>query len=129
MYWFILILIIIPAIEISLFIWIGSKVSIGFVFLLILLTGIVGVALVRYQGIETWKRAQLSMYNGEPPGDHILDGISIMIGAVLIITPGLFTDAIGLLLITPFTRQPFKKLLYTLMMKRFAKGKIIYRKW
>src|SRR5690625_3984046 len=111
MYWFLLLLIIIPAVEISIFIWTGSKIGVGPVFLLMIMTAVTGIALVKKQGMATWKRAQFSIYNGEPPGEQILDGICIIVGGILLITPGFATDIIGFLLVLPFTRRPFKALM------------------
>src|SRR5699024_6735799 len=97
--------------------------------LLILLTGLIGIALVKQQGIETWKKVQFSIYNQEPPGDHILDGISILIGGVFLLAPGFFTDLLGFLLVLPCTRIPFKQLMYKLKTKQSNHSTIIHRKW
>lgn len=129
MYWLILIFILIPAIEIGVFIWTGSKIGILSVVVLIVLTGIIGAALVKKEGMETWRSAQLSMYNREFPRDQIIDGICIIAGGILLIAPGFITDALGFLLILPWTRPPFKKLIGLFIMKRIEKGKIIYRRW
>lgn len=128
MIWLILVFIFIPAIEIGLFMWAGSHIGILPVILIILLTGIVGIALVKQQGIETWKKVQFSMYNQEPPGRHILDGICILVGGVFLLAPGFFTDLLGLVLVIPWTRIPFKQLMYMQLMKKMKQGTIIYRK-
>jgi len=129
MIWLILIFIFIPAIEIGLFMWAGSHIGVLPVVLIILLTGLIGIALVKQQGIETWKKVQFSIYNQEPPGDHILDGICILIGGVFLLAPGFFTDLLGFLLVLPWTRIPFKQFMYKQMMKKMKQGTIIYRKW
>lgn len=129
MIWLILIFVVIPAIEIGLFIWAGSQIGVIPVILIILFTGIAGISLVKQQGIETWKKVQFSMYNQEPPGEHILDGICILIGGLFLLAPGLFTDLLGFLLVIPWTRTPFKHLMYKQMIKRMKKGTIVYRKW
>lgn len=129
MYWFILTFILIPVIEIVVFIWTGSKVGALPVILLTIFTSIAGIALVKIQGMETWRRAQLAIYNHEVPREQLLDGICIIIGAILLLIPGFVTDVFGFLLIIPWTRKPFKTLLVFLIMKRIANGKIIYRKW
>lgn len=129
MYWLILIFILIPAIEIGIFIWTGGIIGAWPVVFLIFLTGIVGAALVKRQGMETWKSAQFSMYNREIPREQIIDGICIIIGGVFLLTPGFVTDILGFLLVLPWTRSPFKKLISFFIMKRISKGKIIYRRW
>src|SRR5690625_7808060 len=90
MIWLIFLFVIIPALEIGIFIWTGSQIGALPVVLIIILTGIIGITLVKQQGIETWKKTQFAMYNGEPPGDHILDGICILIGGVFLLAPGFF---------------------------------------
>jgi|SRR5690625_229454 len=129
MIWLIFLFVIIPALEIGIFIWTGSQIGALPVVLIIILTGIIGITLVKQQGIETWKKTQFAMYNGEPPGDHILDGICILIGGVFLLAPGFFTDAIGFLLVIPWTRKPFKYLMYKQMIKKMKKGTIVYRRW
>ncbi len=129
MYWFILIFILIPAIEIGVFIWTGNMIGGWTVVVLIILTGIVGAALVKKEGMETWRRAQLAMYNREVPREQIIDGICIILGGILLLTPGFVTDVTGFLLVIPWTRTPFKRLISFLIMKRIAKGNIVFRKW
>lgn len=129
MIWLILMFVIIPAIEIGLFIWTGNRIGVLPVILIIIFTGVAGIALVKQQGIETWKKVQFSMYNQEAPGEHILDGICILIGGVFLLAPGFFTDLLGFLLVIPWTRGPFKQLMYKQMVKKMNKGTIIYRKW
>ncbi|WP_345739360.1 FxsA family protein [Virgibacillus salarius] len=86
MRWFLLIAFLLSALEIGVFIWVGGMIGAWWVVLLILLTGAVGFLLAKQQGIETWKRAQLSMQKGEAPTGYIIDGICILIGAVLLVT-------------------------------------------
>lgn len=129
MYWLILIFILIPAIEIGIFIWTGNLIGGWSVVLLIILTGIIGAGLVKQQGMVTWKRAQLSIYNREVPREQIIDGICIILGGILLLTPGFLTDFLGFLFVLPWTRGPFKKLIGLLIMKKISNGKIIYRRW
>lgn len=127
--WLLLLFIVVPAIEIALFIWTGSHIGALSVFLLIILTGVLGSLIVRFEGVETWRRAQESIMRGEIPKYEIFDGICILIGAVLIITPGFFTDVIGFLILFPLTRKPFRSLLKYYIAKQISNGKIIFRKW
>lgn len=129
MIWLILLFVIIPALEIGIFIWTGSRIGVLPVVLIIIFTGIAGIALVKQQGLETLRKMQLSMQQSEPPGEHILDGLCILVGGVFLLAPGFFTDLLGFILVIPWTRRPCKNLLYKQMMKRMKKGTIIYRKW
>lgn len=129
MYWLILIFIIVPAIEIGIFVLAGNYLGIWPVVLLIILTGMTGFAFVRYQGMETWKSAQFSLHNRELPKEQILDGICIIFGGILLITPGFLTDFLGFLLVLPWTRKPFKTLIKLFLLKNISRGRIFYRKW
>lgn len=128
MHWLLILLIIVPALEIGLFIWIGNLIGGWWVVLLIFLTGASGLILAKKQGLETWRNAQQSLYTGHAPKEQILDGICIFIGAILLFAPGFMTDTIGLLLILPWSRNLFKIYFMKWLMKWMSKGRIIYRK-
>src|SRR5699024_4120071 len=106
--WLRLIFIIVPAIESGIFLWTSEEVGVLPVLFMIVVTGVAGVALVRQEGKETWQKAQLATYNTERPGEALLDGISMIMSGACLLTPGFFTDIIGVLLVIPFTRRPFK---------------------
>lgn len=130
MFWILLItFIIVPIIEIALFIWTGGQLGIWAVIVLILLTGILGTIIVRYEGIQTMRRAQTSIQGGDIPKDEILEGICLLIGSVLLITPGFFTDIVGFFVVFPLTRKLFTRLIKKVIAKKIAKGTIIYRRW
>ena len=95
----------IPIIEILLFIKIGENIGAINTILLIIFTAIVGVYFARIQGIRTIKSGFINIYQNKLPIYEILSGASIAIAAVLLITPGFFTDAIGFLLLIPITRK------------------------
>ena len=102
MYWLILIFILIPAVEIGIFIWTGNLIGGWPVVGLIVLSGIIGAALVKKEGLETWRKAQLAMYNREVPREQIIDGICIIIGGIFLLAPGFVTDILGFLLVHQF---------------------------
>ncbi|TMN21153.1 FxsA family protein [Lentibacillus cibarius] len=129
MRWLLLALLIIPALEIGVFIWAGNIIGPWWVVILIILTGIVGVSLAKRQGIETWQRAQLSMNQGITPAEALIDGICIFVGGVFLFSPGFITDAAGFALVLPFTRGPFKRMLQELLRRWMNNGTIIYRRW
>lgn len=128
LYWLLLIFLIVPAFEITLFIWLGGYVGPWWIFGLIMLTGILGVSIAKSQGMEALNKIRESMKNGIPPGDYILDGICIFVAGILLFIPGFLTDVIGLILLIPFTRRPFRNLIKYTLLKKFSKKTIIYRK-
>ena len=95
----------IPIIEILLFIKIGENIGAINTVLLIIFTAIVGVYFARIQGIRTIKSGFINIYQNKLPIYEILSGASIAIAAVLLITPGFFTDTMGFLLLIPITRK------------------------
>lgn len=129
MVWYVLLFLLIPAIEIALFIWTGSKIGALAVVALILLTGIAGIATVRYQGMEVMRNIQQAFYERRRPAEELLDGLCIIIGGICLVTPGFFTDILGFLIVLPWTRKPFKILLSAIIMKQLSKGKFIIRKF
>lgn len=127
--WLIIILAIISVIEIGLFIWVGYLTSPWWVVGIIFLSSIIGLALVRQQGMKTWHKLNALIRARQMPTDEILNGICILIGAILLITPGFLTDFVGFLLVIPRTRRPFKQLLEKLLKLFITKRLTIYRHW
>ena len=91
------ILIFIPIIEISIFITIGSNIGIINTIFIILITALVGIFLIRKQGIQLLFNAQKNLSQGIMPTQEIKGGIFLLISGLLLITPGFFTDIIGFL--------------------------------
>lgn len=129
MYFFLVLFILIPAIEIAVFIWVGSHIGALNVFFLILLTSFLGALIARFEGMETLRKAQMSMERHEVPRKEMLDGVLIFVGGILLITPGFATDLLGLLFVLPFIRPFFRKWLSVFVKKQIEKGMIYYRRW
>jgi UPF0716 protein FxsA len=105
----ILLIIIVPIIEIYLFIKIGSQIGALNTVLLILLTAFVGLIYVRYEGFNTLRSAISQLVKNEIPMFEIMSGAALVIGAFLLILPGFLTDTLGLLFVIPITRKIFFK--------------------
>jgi len=103
-FWPVLFLVI-PIIEVYLLIEVGGMIGAGWTILLIVLTAIIGVNLLRHQGISTLMRANQAMSQGQIPAMEMMEGIFLAVGGALLITPGFFTDAIGFICLLPFTRR------------------------
>ncbi|WP_254862619.1 FxsA family protein [Halovivax gelatinilyticus] len=86
---------------------------IGFVEMiaLVVLTGFIGLLLVRAEGRRTMRKIQRSLAAGEPPTNELLDGALLIAAGAFLLTPGLVTDAIGFLIVIPLTRIPIRMLL------------------
>jgi len=101
---FFIIFLIIPLIEIGLFIQVGDEIGILSTLLLCVVTAIIGGGLVRYQGLQTLFKAQNNLRSGALPLSEIFDGFCIVIAGALLLTPGFFTDIIGFSLLVPAFR-------------------------
>lgn len=115
--------------EIGILIWIGTMIGVFWVMALIVLTSLFGFLFGRMQGFETWNRTMQQLERNRVPSGEFIDGICIIIGAFLLISPGFISNAIGLLLLVPFTRSPLKKTVGKLLDKMVNKGFIFYRRY
>jgi UPF0716 protein FxsA len=91
----------IPIIEIALFIEVGDRIGLLATVLIVILTAIVGTTLIRHQGLATLKKAQTSLKENILPLSEAFDGLCIVIAGALLLTPGFFTDTLGLSLFIP----------------------------
>ena len=98
-------IILIPVIEIYLFIKIGSQIGAFNTISLVFITAVVGLFYARYEGINTIKSGFSQLIKNELPAYEIISGAAIAFAAILLIIPGFATDIFGLLLIFPLTRK------------------------
>jgi len=96
---------IIPIMEVYLLIEVGGYIGAGWTILLVVFTAIIGVNLLRQQGISTLMRANQVMSQGQVPAMEMMEGLFLAVGGALLITPGFFTDIIGFICLIPFTRR------------------------
>jgi len=104
-------IILVPIIEIYLFIKIGSQIGALTTITLIFVTAILGIIYARYEGLNTLKSAFVQLIKNEIPAYEIISGAVITFAAILLIIPGFATDLIGFLLIFPFSRILILKIL------------------
>ena len=95
----------IPIIEIYLLIQVGDIIGAWPTIFMVVFTAVLGVALLRWQGLVTLNRVQASMARGELPAVAMLEGVFLLVAGALLLTPGFFTDAIGFALLIPPLRQ------------------------
>ena len=98
-------IILIPALEIYLFIKIGSQIGAFNTVLFIFITAIIGVYYAKYEGINTIRSGFVQVIKNEVPAYEIISGAAIAFAAILLIIPGFATDLIGFLLIFPLSRK------------------------
>ena len=110
-----LIFVLIPVVELSVLIRVGEALGTWTTVGLVLITAVVGVSLVRSQGLSTLMSVQQKLARGEAPGQEIVEGMMLAMAGVLLLIPGFVTDFIGLLLLTPLTRTPIAAVIYKRM--------------
>ena len=112
-------LILVPVIEIYLFIKIGSQIGALTTITLIFITALLGIMYARYEGLNTLRSGFTQLIKNELPAYEIISGAAIAFAALLLIIPGFATDIIGFLIIFPFTRKLiFKNLSSKFQMKK-----------
>ncbi|MCD8508663.1 MAG: membrane protein FxsA [Bacillus sp. (in: Bacteria)] len=129
---FFLLIIIVPALEIWVLILSGNMIGVIPTILLIILTGILGAALAKREGLNAIRTAQLQASQGMVPGSVMLDGVCILVGGVVLLTPGFITDAFGFFLLIPQTRAIFKGFLQRLFERMIKNGNVTFytnRRW
>lgn len=119
-----LLIIVIPAIDIGFLLLSGKTIGVLPTIAFIILTGVAGAYLAKREGLQTIKRAQEQLAYGQIPGESVLDGICILIGATLLLTPGFITDIIGFLMLFPPSRKPFKFLMIKALQRKIRTGNI-----
>ena len=100
-----LLIILIPIIEIYLFIKIGSQIGAFTTISLIFITAIIGVYYARYEGLNTLKSGVTQLYKNQMPLFELMSGAALAVAALLLIFPGFATDLLGFLIIFPLTRK------------------------
>ena len=95
----------IPVIELSLLIEIGSYIGILNTVIIVILTALVGAYMVRMEGMGVMYRIQKNMQEGQFPAEEMISGAMILVAGALLLTPGFFTDIIGFLMVIPLSRN------------------------
>lgn len=113
---------VVPLVEVLLLVYVGTKLGFWVTVGIVILTGMIGASLARWQGIKALTRVQRRISRGQVPGDELFDGILILVAGVLLVTPGILTDLTGFALLTPPLRNVIKA-----MLRRWAKKNIEVR--
>ncbi len=114
---FALIFLIVPLVEIYILIQVGQIIGAGWTIFFVVSTAVVGIQLLKHQGLSTLMRAQQKMSSGEMPAQELLEGFALVIAGAFLLTPGFFTDTFGFLLLIPPTRHWMIRKLQARLMK------------
>jgi UPF0716 protein FxsA len=120
----ILLFIAIPIAELYVIIWVvGPALGAPLTILLLIADSILGSYLMRSQGRAVWRRFNRTLAEGRMPHREVLDGVLVIFGGALLITPGFITDVLGFLLLVPPTRSLFRRL----AVKALGRRLIVFR--
>ncbi len=106
---------VVPILEIAVFILVGGQIGVGWTLLLVLATAIAGTMLLRQQGFGVLNRIRDDVNAGRMPAAALADGVMILVAGILLLTPGFVTDALGLLLFFP----PFRHWVWRVLAPMF----------
>lgn len=105
---------VIPIVEIYLLFQVGGIIGAGWTILIVIATAIIGVNLLRQQGLSTLTRLNESLAQGQIPPTMLIEGILLLLSGAFLLTPGFFTDTLGFVLLV----QPVRKILATYLLRR-----------
>lgn len=114
-------LLIVPILEIGVFILIGGQIGVFPTLAMILVTAVIGTGLLRWQGFSLIRRIQTELNANRVPGRDLAHGAMLLVAGVLLLTPGFVTDAIGFLLFVP----PFRDVLFAFLAARLADSVVL----
>jgi UPF0716 protein FxsA len=109
-----------PLVELSLLLLIGQKTSVATTVGFVLITGLLGAIMLRWQGLQALRKVQQDLQSGQMPTDSLVDGLLIVIASLLLISPGVITDLVGITLLVPWFRRGYRWLAVWYFTKRYA---------
>ena len=115
-----LVFVLMPLLELYVLVQVGQVIGAGWTVVLLLVSGILGTWLIRHEGARAWRAMREALDSGRMPATEIADGALILLGGALMLAPGFVTDALGVLLILPFTRPVFRRLLAGVVAQRIT---------
>jgi len=114
----------VPALELWLLIEVGRRIGAVETVGLIVLTGFVGAALARSQGLQVLATVQREVAEGRLPGAALLEGLMILLASALLVTPGILTDVVGFLCLVPACRAAMRRLLVRRLEAAIERGSV-----
>ena len=107
----------VPLVELALLIKLGNAIGLWPTIFIVIATGVLGAALARSQGTRVISAIRAEVAEGRPPTESLLNGLMVLAGGVVLLTPGLLTDLLGFSLLIPFTRNWFRRKLSSRLRK------------
>jgi UPF0716 protein FxsA len=127
MFWLMLLLFtVIPVIELYTLIKVGQTIGALNTIAMVIIIGAIGAALAKSQGYQIMVKIQNTLNRGQMPGKELIEGAMILVGGVLLITPGFFSDVIGIFFLFPVTRKFFIFLAMKYLKRRIQNKQTFY---
>ncbi|MEJ2470279.1 MAG: membrane protein FxsA [Desulfuromonadales bacterium] len=118
-----------PVLELYILLEAGRMIGLPATIGLIMVTGVAGAWLARSQGLEILRKIHQETANGQMPANTLIDGALILIGGLLLLTPGFFTDALGFSFLVPLTRELWRRGLTSWLERQVRQGTITLRRF
>jgi UPF0716 protein FxsA len=115
-------LLVVPLLEVLVIIAVGQAIGGWPTFFLLLAESALGAWLVRHQGARVWQSLQTALTTGRMPSRQLADAALVLVGGVLLLTPGFLTDLVGFFLVLPFTRPAARRALEAVVARRLLAG-------
>ena len=122
--WLLLLFVGIPLVELALLLKVGSLIGVLPTVGLVMTTGVLGAALARSQGIKAFMAVQGELAGGRLPGASLMNGLAVLVGGTLLLTPGILTDVFGFSLLVPFTRSVILRSFRRSMERNIREGRV-----
>ena len=123
---FVLLFVVAPLVELAILIYLGTLIGALNTILIVVITGLLGAFLARRQGLATLSRIRSSIERGVLPSGDLFQAALILIGGLLLITPGLITDLVGFAMLIPQTRNIVIKWLRNLIQRKIERKEVHY---
>ncbi|MDI6602375.1 MAG: FxsA family protein [Thermoanaerobacteraceae bacterium] len=115
----------VPLLDLLLLIALGRYIGYLETVFIVIGIGIIGAIIAEREGLYTFRRVRDEFYKGNLPTDELMDGVFVLVGGVMLITPGLITDVIGILCLIPQSRRYIKR--FTLTYLKYLLNSRIFR--
>jgi UPF0716 protein FxsA len=123
----VLLFIVMPIVEIYVIIQVGQAIGALWTILLLIADSIIGARLLSWQGRQAWRSFQEALAAGRMPHNEILDGVMVVFGGALLLTPGFITDIFGLIFLLPPTRALLRRVFLRSLGRRGTVARVVVR--
>ena len=126
----ILLFTIVPLVELAILFKLNAYIGFFSTIGIVIFTGVLGAYLAKSQGKEILFRIRYEMQDGRLPGDQLINGLCVLVGGAMLLTPGILTDMVGFTLVIPVTREFVKGFVKDKLQRMVDEGKVnLYFRW